>query len=305
MSTQSDLYEAKADFSSIYNRTDPRTYFGTLGDFGYEIPTHGVPVFERLLDQMGGRDHKAVLDVCCSYGVNAALLNHNLDLDDLYGHYADYDTAVDSSALEKIDRRWFSAHRREDAVHTIGLDVAENAVHYASSVGLLDGAVVADLESAPPDDDDAKVLGSADLVTVTGGIGYIGEKTLRTVVEAAGDAPPWIAVLSLRWIDFEPIAESLDRVGLVTERFPAYRVMQRRFADTHEREAALSGLRDLGVDCSAEVEADAHFAELLVARPPEAVRDSPIDEMLQSLPPGFGQGSSELGPTAPTIDDQS
>jgi hypothetical protein len=281
--TQSELYGAKTDFSSIYNQADPRAYFHTLGALGYEIPSHGLPVIERLLDNMGGRHGKTVLDICCSYGVNAALLNHDVDLQELYDHYGQVGADVDSSSLADIDRRWFGASRRADAIRTVGLDVADNAVRYATDVGLLDRAVVADFETNPADDGQIETLGTADLVTITGGIGYIGEKTLRTVVKAAGDDPPWIAAFSLRWIDFEPIATSLDQIGLVTERVSGYCVAQRRFADEQERQAALIGLRQRGLDSSAELRSNAHYAELLVVRPPEAVRDSPIDHIFGSV----------------------
>jgi hypothetical protein len=231
LETQAELYEAKTDFSSIYNQADPRAYFDTLGALSYEIPSHGLPAIERLLDEMGGRQGKTVLDICCSYGVNAALLNHDVELQELYDHYGHVDADVDSSSLARIDRRWFGARRRADAIQTVGLDVADNAVRYATDVGLLDRAVVADLETNPADDGEIETLGAADLVTITGGIGYIGEKTLRAVVEAAGDEPPWIAAFSLRWIDFEPIATSLDEIGLITEQVPGYCVAQRQFAD--------------------------------------------------------------------------
>lgn len=283
MDTQSELYEAKTDFSSIYNQADPRAYFHTLGGLGYEIPSHGLRVIEPLLDEMGGRQGKTVLDICCSYGVNAALLNHDIDLQELYEHYGQVGADVDSASLVHIDRRWFEARRRADAVRTVGLDVAGNAVRYATDVGLLDRAVVADLETSPADDGQIEILGTADLVTITGGIGYIGEKTLRAVVEAARDEPPWIAAFSLRWIDFEPIATSLAEVGLVTERVPGYCVAQRRFADEQERQAALIGLRQRGLDPSAELRSNAHCAELLVVRSQEAVRNSPIDDIFGSV----------------------
>lgn len=283
MVAHESLYEAKADFSSIYNRPDPRAYFGELGALDYEIPSHGVRVFEQLLDEMGGRDDKTVLDVCCSYGVNTALLNYDVTLDDLYEHYAQISPELDSPTVEQIDRHWFAERRRPDAVRTVGLDAAENAVQYAARVGLLDRAVVADLEESPPDDDHVDALGAADLVTVTGGIGYIGEKTLRAVVEAAGDEPPWIAALCLRWVDFEPIAESLDAVGLVTERVNDYCVPQRRFTDDDERQAAVTGLRRRGLDTEPELSADAHYAELLVVRPPEAARHAPIEHIARAL----------------------
>ena len=61
-------------------------------------------------------------------------------------------------------------------------------------------------------------------------------------VEAAGDDPPWIAALSLRWVDYAPIAEALGELGMVTEQVEGFTVPQRRFASPAERDAALAGL---------------------------------------------------------------
>ncbi|MDR0343348.1 MAG: class I SAM-dependent methyltransferase [Nocardiopsaceae bacterium] len=279
-----DHYHAKADFGSVYNQPDPRPYYRTLGMLGYEIPAHGARVFDRLLDEMGGREGKTVLDVCCGYSANAALLNYDVQLPELYEHYASLEDAADDAVTE-LDRRWFAARRRRDAVTMVGLDVADNAVRYATSVGLLDADVVADLEAAPPDEEAKKAFATADLVGVTGGIGYIGQKTFQAIL-AAADEPPWVAALSLRWVDFSPILETLDDLGLVTEHLEGYCVPQRRFAHEPEREAALASLHERGVDPALELQLGAHCAELYVSRPPDAARQRPISEVLGYLAAG-------------------
>ena len=189
---ESDHYQSKADFGDVYNQPDPRSYYRTLGALDYEIPAHGAAVFDLLLDEMGGRAGMTVLDVCCGYSANAALLNYGIELADLYEHYGRLENAA-ADDIAEIDRRWFAGHSRPDAVPVIGLDVAGNAVRYATLVGLLDQGVVADLETGQPDEGTTQVLAAADLVAVTGGIGYVGEKTFRAIVEASGDDPPWVA----------------------------------------------------------------------------------------------------------------
>ncbi len=281
--SQPEHYEQKADFSDIYDQGDPRAYFRTLGSLDYAVPAHGTPIFERLLGEMGGREGKTVLDVCCSYGINAALLNHDISLDDLVALYAQFGADSDETEVQRVSADWFAERRRADAVETIGLDAAPHAVEYATKVGLLDRGIVADLESAPPDPKLAQMMAGADLVTVTGGIGYIGARTMRTVVEAAGDEPPWVAALSLRWIGFDPIAEALEDLGLVTEHLDGYCVPQRRFADDGERQAAVTCLEQRGLDAGPELELDSHCAELFVVRPPEAVRDRPIQDLLTGV----------------------
>jgi SAM-dependent methyltransferase len=281
----SDHYQAKANFDDVYNQPDPRSYYRTLGALDYEIPAHGAVVFDLLLDEMGGREGKTVLDVCCGYSANAALLNHDIELADLYEHYGSLENTADGDIAE-IDRQWFAEHGRSDAVSVIGLDIADNAVRYATSVGLLGQGVVADLESRGPDEETVQAFAAADLVAVTGGIGYVGEKTFRSIVEARGDDPPWVAALSLRWVDFTPIAEALDDLGLVTEYLDGYCVPQRRFADDKEQQAAIAGLRARGLDPTPELRLGAHCAELYVSRPPKAARAAPIGDVLGFLSVG-------------------
>lgn len=277
---ESDHYQSKADFDDIYNQPDPRSYYRTLGELDYEIPAHGAAVFDLLLDEMGGRAGKTILDVCCGYSPNAALLNHGIELADLYEHYGNLEGAA-ADDIAEIDQRWFAERSRPDPVSVIGLDVAGNAVRYATRVGLLDQGVVADLETGQPDEQATQALAAADLVAVTGGVGYVGEKTFRAVVEARSDDPPWVAALCLRWVDYAPIAEALDEVGLVTERIEGYCVPQRRFAHEQERQAALAGLHERGLDPAPELRLDAHCAELYVSRPPAA---APVTGIFSSLP---------------------
>lgn len=295
---ESDYYQSKADFGDVYNQPDPRPYYRALGALDYEIPAHGAAVFDLLLDEMGGRAGKTVLDVCCGYSANAALLNYRIELTDLYEHYEHLEDAAADDVAES-DRRWFAERSRPDAVSVVGLDVADNAVRYATHVGLLDQGVVADLETGQPDNETTQILAAADLVAVTGGIGYVGDKTFRTIVEASGDDPPWVAALCLRWVDYAPVAEALGDLGLVTERLEGYCVPQRRFAHDEERQAALSGLHLRGLDPAPELRLDAHCAELYVSRPYAAARATPITDLLGCLDgqgmPNANRGAGDNG----------
>jgi hypothetical protein len=265
---ESDHYQSKADFGDVYNQPGPRSYYRTLGVLDYEIPAHGAAVFNLLLDEMGSRADKMVLDVCCGYSA--------------YEHYGHLENAA-AHDIAEMDRRWLAEHSRPDPVSVIGLDVAGNAVRYATGVGLLDQGLVADLETGKPDEEITHALAAADLVTVTGGVGYVGEKTFRAIVEASGDDSPWVAALCLRWVDYTPIAGALGDLGLVTEWLDGYCVPQRRFAHEDERQAALAGVRVRGLDPAPELQLDAHCAELYVSRPPEAARTMPVADLLSSL----------------------
>jgi SAM-dependent methyltransferase len=273
----------KADFTDVYVQPDPRAYYETLGALDYEIPQHGSVVFDTVLDELRGEDVEppVVLDVCCSYGVNAALLNHDLDLDEIEEHYA---TNPDKTREEMValDRDWYGAKRRSDAVEVVGLDASAPAVDYAVDTDLLIDGVVADLEQHPLQSHDAKKLSSVDLITVTGGVGYVNERTFDQILDAVDDQP-WVAALSLRWIDFDPIAETLDAHGLVTEKVEGFVVPQRRFADAAEKQYVVDRLGARGLGLSDVERSGQHGAELYLARPADDIATAPLAEVFTDL----------------------
>jgi len=83
-----EINEAKANMDSIYDQSDPRAYFRELEKLDYAIPNAAKPIFQKLIThrRRGQDDTVHVLDLGCSYGVNAALLKHDLSMDDLYQH---------------------------------------------------------------------------------------------------------------------------------------------------------------------------------------------------------------------------
>lgn len=271
----------KADFSDIYTQPDPRSYHSTLGALDYQIPEHGCQIFEVLLDELrsdGGTP--AVLDVCCSYGINAALINHELTLTEFQEHYR---TAGELSRSELIarDRAFFAERRRPDPVEVTGLDASRPALDYAIEAGLLTDGLSADLENGGLEDADRDRIRDVDLVTVTGGIGYIGGPTFDRILDAM-DEPPWVAALSLRWVDFEPVAQAFGRHGLVTEQIDDLVVPQRRFAADEERfvldELAARGLEPTDVENAGQ-----HAADVYIARPAADASRMPAEEMLAAV----------------------
>lgn len=207
----------KADFEAIYNCPDPRRYFSTLQPLDYQIPHHGQAVFravaETLQRRRSDRPPLNVVDLCCSYGVNAALLNHRLSLGDLYSRYTRYRPDVPTThQLAEADRTFFATRRRAEAVRVTGLDAAEHAVEYARSVGLLDHGFAENLERDEPSPALRRTLTDTDLITVTGGVGYITERTFGRLVDCVA-SPPWVAAFVLREVSYRPVSALLARAA--------------------------------------------------------------------------------------------
>lgn len=275
----------KADFDDIYVQPDPRAYYEGLGAYDYQIPQHGKAVFQQVLDALPA-DSPTVVDLCCSYGVNAALLKHDIELTDLYDHYSSDEAAkLSSEQLADYDREFFIDRLLPDAPEVIGLDAAAPAIDYAVEVGLLDGGASENLEVSDPSPTLAAALADADLYTVTGGIGYVTELTFDRLLACSDpENRPWIASLCLRTVPFDPIAECLEAHGLVTEQLENVTFPQRRFATADEQTAALKALARRGISPEGREAEGSYYVDVFLSRPVEEALAHPATEILADLP---------------------
>lgn len=278
----------KQDFSAIYNQPDPRGYFAKLGAHDYRIPDEALPIFARLVDVLGGgRSAPRLLDLGCSYGINAAAIRYGLTMAELRAHYTHPDmAALGAAQMAARDRAMLAERRVQRDVRIVGLDVAPRAINYARVTGLLDDGIVADLETQPLKTDAADIVSGTDLVISTGCIGYVGARTLRQIVGAVDGDSPWIASFVLRMFPFAPVADALEAHGLVTEKLPHRTFRQRRFASAAERTKILGQLEAKGID-TMPAESDGYLhAEFFLTRPAESVRALPLAKLLGPLAGG-------------------
>lgn len=278
--------QGKAGFDHVYNRDDPREYFQALRPLSYQIPQHGNAVFAALLGARvaasTSQGPSSVLDVCCSYGVNAALLRCDLTLEDLFNRYGDSSLrGLSSQELASADRAFYADRRRPDAPRMLGLDVADRAIAYACHVGLLDAGWAENLETSVPSAALAEAVGNVDLITITGGVGYITERTFDQLLGAFPvGRKPWVAAFVLRMYPYDRIAETLTQHGLVTEQLPDTTFPQRRFASADEQSTALQGVRARGVDTRGKEEDGWYHCDLFVSRPQAEADERPLHEVL-------------------------
>jgi SAM-dependent methyltransferase len=249
----------KISFDHIYTAPDPRPFFGTLKRVGYHIPQLAKPYFAKLIAAHHA-ERPTVLDVGCSYGVNAALQRCDATMDDLYAHYTDPAVrALNHAALVEADRKRI----RSGNPRFYGLDNSAPALEYALSAGFLDEAIHADFERDDPDGTQQKLLDDVDLVISTGCVGYVTEKTLTRI---ARGSRPWMAHFVLRMFSYQPIAESLAELGYETAGVEGV-FRQRQFASAEEQTQILDTLSAAGVDPTG-LESDGWlYARLYVSRP--------------------------------------
>ncbi|WP_394363506.1 class I SAM-dependent methyltransferase [Amycolatopsis sp. SB7-3] len=251
----------KINFDDIYTAPDPRAFFGTLRPLDYDIPQQAKAYFAKLIDEYRAEaDVKVptVLDLGCSYGVNAALHRCDTTMERLYDHYASAGSLSRDELIAR-DRRMVE----NDDVRFIGLDASAPALDYALAAGFIDEAIHADLENEDPTDEQRALLSEVDIVISTGCVGYVTEKTL---VRIARENRPWMAHFVLRMFSYGPVADSLGELDYETTGVEGV-FRQRKFASDEEQTQILDNLSVAGVDPRGLEDGGRLYARLFVSRP--------------------------------------
>jgi hypothetical protein len=280
---------AKKNFDHTYNCEDPRPYFTTLRPLDYRIHRDALPLFEecaRTLARACGVPRITMVDLCTGYGINAAMMRHSVGLDDLYDLYDLNDCRSGSpqsdlpSRLER-DRRFFVAKRLKGAPvgKIVGIDKAERAVHYAEAVGLLDHGAAEDLEQNEPSARFRAELADVALITVTGGMGYIGARTFERILKhVRSDRRPWIVAFPLLTVAVGPLRRMFARFGLQTEIWERDTFPQRQFASQSEKVDTENRLREIGAP--KRDRGNYMYSRMILARPDADAQSFPIDEIM-------------------------
>ncbi|WP_405661694.1 class I SAM-dependent methyltransferase [Streptomyces sp. NBC_01166] len=258
----------KVSLDHIYTAPDPRTYFQVLRPLGYCVPQLAKPYFDKLVKEYRETEQVAVprvLDIGCSYGINAALLKYDATMDELYARYDGSGPGTRAGLLER-DRDLSRSRSPAQALRFTGLDASAEALAYAHEAGFLDDTVNADLEAGDPTPAQRDLLAGTDLVISTGCIGYVTERTLTRVVDAQDGRLPWMAHFVLRMFPFDPVEKALEELGYRTTRVDGF-FKQRRFAGPQERQGVLDSLAAADVDASGLEEEGWLYAQLHLSRP--------------------------------------
>lgn len=279
-----EINEAKASMDHIYDLPDPRAYFRELKKLNYVIPGAAKPVFKDVISARRRRQRKPVciLDIGCSYGVNAALLKHDLSMPELYQHWGqDRLAAATPDEVIEYDQRFFAQLDEPEKIEVIGIDQAENAIEFAEEVGLLDDGIAINLETEALPELTKEELASVDLVLSTGCVGYVTEKTFEHLLPAVTQGePPWLANFVLRMFPFDAIEEALRDWGYTTEKLEGDTFAQREFASREEQAQVLERLCDIGIDPTGLEDQGRLLAEFYLSRPREQVEVQPLEKLL-------------------------
>jgi hypothetical protein len=274
--------DAKASFDDIYTKPDPRDYYSVLGSLDYSIPDLAKPIFRQVATAWRRQTGKnaSILDLGSSYGINAALFRYPLSFAMLRRRYARRAMLnLPSDQLQALDHNYFGAWPRAHEERLVVADLSAPAIEYALKAGLADAGIAGSLEEGAPDPEAQRTLADVDIVVSTGCIGYVTEKTFKTILGAARK-PPWVVSFVLRMFDYTAVADTLARAGLKTEKLQSAALVQRRFGDEEEAAGVLEVLRKQGIDPTG-LESDGLLcAELYLSRPEREAVATPLEEIV-------------------------
>lgn len=287
--TYESANEVKSSFEDVYCAPTPHGYFGEMNRLGYEIGEQAKPYFHaaaRLLhQQLGKEDPVRLMDLGCSYGVGAALLNHRFSFSELADFFSDEASENYRECVEET-RELIASKEAEPSLECVGADSSAEAIHFAVETGLLEAGIARNLEDGDQlDSQDVAVLEQCNLLTSTGAIGYVGHKTLTPFLELLGEGlnlshGPYTVVTILRMFDPEPIARTFSKAGYKFVRVPGICLRQRAFDGDRELNETLDLLHRRGVDPKGR-ETEGHLYADLFAAAPEKDLDALVNCLQQ------------------------
>ncbi len=276
------INSTKANFDEIYVKEDPRAYFSVLGALDYMIPDVAAPIVRQIIGAYARRYGRKprVLDVGSSYGINAAVHRFPMTFASLRRRYARHEmAALEPAEVARLDRHYYASWPDRGLATFVGLDASPQAIRYASDVGLIEQGIVADLEHEPLTDEAADLVRDVDIVLSTGAVGYVSDKTFRSILEAAS-RPLWIVSFVLRMFPYDDFQALFEKNGLVTEHLESALFAQRRFIDLAEFESCLGQLAGRDLDSRGLESRGLLQAGLFVSRPAVDIRHARLEDVV-------------------------
>jgi SAM-dependent methyltransferase len=271
---RSDFIGVKQDFTDAYNASSPRPLFTVYRNLDYKVPyhiEHFLAALTRFARQVSDTQSTRLVDIGCSYGINALMLKHGCRYAAIAQKILDGD-GPDENLQSTLRGR---GDPIKD-IQVIGLDSSPNAIRYCEQGNLQDHSFCVNLELEEIPVAAAKPLRGANFILSSGVYGYISEVTTRKLVLAVADREAlWVCNFVLRPIDYSPTIRILDALGFATETAPVL-FPHRRFSSNAEREATIAFIQSHGNDPSPEVATNYLYTRLYISRSRKAGARFPL-----------------------------
>ena len=287
MSEPSDSYtQHAAHFARVYDLDDPSPYFATLRLADYRMPVALAGALEAihgpLCASRGAGESLRVLDFACGYGVVGALLRHAVTMPEIYARYgARQWQPADARRYWEEDAAFFAARRAERATFEIGgVDIAGNALAYASALGFVDRAFPENLVDDAPSAGLTRFLRGVHLVVESGALGVLLPAAFERILDCGGsESPAWFLYSPRPDVNWTALERLWAERGYLTESFLPAPVRYRKPLEAQERADMLRRARSFGKPDEAIMRDGYFLVDMTLARPEADVGNPPIAQL--------------------------
>lgn len=259
----------KKDFSDIYTRKQPTPYLEEMKSLGYRIPDQTKPLYKHLAERVVNYKKKSVkiLDLGSSYGINSALLNHELIMSELDNFFI-RDTP--SPSIKSTQNFFDELPNNNPNLEFYLVDTSSQALEFAQNAGLCKDSFCVNLEKETVPYGLQQAMQDIDLIISTGCVGYIGEKSFSKIfsyIENDNGPLPIFAFTVLRIFNTIDIENTFRENNFELIKTRIGPLKQRQFYDNVEMNDTLDLLKRRNIETKNLEESGHYFADFYVGGP--------------------------------------
>lgn len=261
--------QIKKDFTEIYVKKYPAPYLNEMKNLEYRIPDQTKPLYQHLAERMVNYLKRPIkiLDIGSSYGINSALLNHELvmtELDDFFENNP-------QPSIVEVQNFFDGLPNNNPNFQFYLVDTSLPALEFAEKVGLCEGSFCINMEKEKISTEFKQTLQDIDLIISTGCIGYIGWKSFEKIFNSLGkdneNTIPVFAFTVLRIFQVDEIENVFRKNNFELIKTKIGPLKQRRFYNNSEMKKSLELLKQRGINTEGLEEEGYYFADLFVGGP--------------------------------------
>ena len=245
----------------------PNSYLKEVKKLGCRITGKTKPLYLSIAKQLYNKLSKRIniIDIGSSYGINSALMKHDLTMSDLDDFF------LKEPSIEQ-SKQFFARLLSDDSLDFYQIDILEPILRFSEKVTLCKKGICVNLET-----DNLPIQEQSDMIITTGCIGNIGYKAFSNIFELTKkqneenpeslSRGPVFEFSVLRIFDMADIEKTFDYYGYSLTKTDIQPIRQRQFSDLEAKHKTISLLHSKGIETK-WLENDGYFyADFYIARP--------------------------------------
>lgn len=259
----------KKDFTSIYTQQNPTPYLEEMKNLEYRIPDQTRPLYKHLAERILNYKKRPVkiIDLGSSYGINSALLNHDLVMSELDEFFIKNNP---EPSIRSTQNFFDELPTENPNLQFYLVDTSSPALNFAEKAGLCENSFCVNLEKESISPTFQKTIYESDLIISTGCVGYIGWKSFAKIfsnIESEKMPLPVFAFTVLRIFPMKDIKRVFRENNFELIKTKIGPLKQRHFYDEVEMNDTLDLLKRRNIDTKNLEDTGYYFADFYVGGP--------------------------------------